>query len=276
LYGWALSVDFGAFQHPLTHVAVSLLGGVLGWLLVALLPRVIAALAAVDVALARALLAPSESAALQQRVSDLQESRDASTESAALELRRIERDLHDGAQQRLVSVAMNLGMAKEHLDEIDDPRARDLVGRAHDEAKQAIVELRELVRGIHPAVLTDRGLDPAVSALAARCPVSITVQSELARRLPATIEAAAYFVVAEALTNITKHSRATAGTVRLVDRGDTLVVEVHDDGVGGAAASESSGLHGLTDRVKAVDGRLRIASPTGGPTTLIAELPCGS
>jgi len=275
--GWALSADIGAFHPTLVgRILMSLLGGVFGWLLVAVLPRVMGALAAVDVALARALLAPSESAALHQRVSDLQESRDASTESAALELRRIERDLHDGAQQRLVSVAMNLGMAKEHLEEIDDPRARELVGRAHDEAKQAIVELRDLVRGIHPAVLTDRGLDPAVSALAARCPVPITVQSDLARRLPATVEAAAYFVVAEALTNIAKHSHAAAGTVRLVDRGETLVVEVHDDGVGGAAASEGSGLHGLADRVKAVDGRLRIASPAGGPTTLIAELPCGS
>ncbi|MDO8403130.1 MAG: sensor histidine kinase [Pseudomonas sp.] len=278
LFGWALpGMDTGAFHPTLAgRIMLSLLGSVLGWLLVVALPRVMHALAAVDVALARALLSPSASAALQQRVSDLQESRDASTESAALELRRIERDLHDGAQQRLVSVAMNLGMAKDRLGEIDDPRARELVSQAHDEAKQAIVELRELVRGIHPAVLTDRGLDPAVSALAARCPVVITVQSDLARRLPATVEAAAYFVVAEALTNIAKHSRATEGTVRLVDRGDTLVVEVHDDGAGGAVATKGSGLHGLADRVKAVDGRMRIASPDGGPTTLIVELPCGS
>jgi len=171
---------------------------------------------------------------------------------------------------------MNLGMAKERLEESDDPQARELVGRAHDEAKQAIVELRELVRGIHPAVLTDRGLDPAVSALAARCPVPVSVQSDLARRLPAVTEAAAYFVVAEALTNVAKHSGAASASVRLIDRGDTVVVEVHDDGVGGAEAREGSGLQGLHDRVRAVDGRLRIASPEGGPTTLIAELPCGS
>lgn len=274
---WLPGMDTGAF-HPTGagRAAIYIGGGVLGWLLLAVLPQVMHALAVADTALARALLAPSASAALQQRVSDLQESRDASTESATLELRRIERDLHDGAQQRLVSVAMNLGMAKDRLDEIEDPRARELVAQAHDEAKQAIVELRELVRGIHPAVLTDRGLDPAVSALAARCPVPIAVHSDLARRLPATVEAAAYFVVAEALTNIAKHSQAGEGTVRLVDRGDTLVVEVHDDGVGGAAATEGSGLHGLADRVKAVDGRLRIASPEGGPTTLIVELPCGS
>jgi signal transduction histidine kinase len=167
-------------------------------------------------------------------------------------------------------------MAREGLARIEDPRARELVTEAHDEAKQAIVELRELVRGIHPAVLTDRGLDAAVSALVARCPVPVTVDSHLPRRLPATVEGTAYFVVAEALTNIAKHSRARQGSVRMTDRGETLVVEIHDDGVGGAQAIGLGGLHGLSDRVRGVDGVLRIASPAGGPTTLIAEIPCGS
>lgn len=215
-------------------------------------------------------------ACLAEHAAELAASRTRLTAAADEERRRIERDLHDGAQQRLVSVAMNLGLAKEHIAEADDPRARELVERAHEEAKQAIVELRDLVRGIHPAVLTDRGLDPAVSALAARCPVPVTVQSDLARRLPAVTEAAAYFVVAEALTNVAKHSGATAASVRLTDRGDTVVVEVHDDGNGGATEREGGGLQGLRDRVRAVDGRLRIASPEGGPTTLIAELPCAS
>jgi signal transduction histidine kinase len=249
---------------------------VLGLVLVALLPRLVHWLANVDRALIRSMLGPSEQEQLERRVSELQESRDASVESAATELRRIERDLHDGAQQRLVSVAMNLGMAKERLADVDDPRARELVTQAHDEAKQAIVELRELVRGIHPAVLTDRGLDAAVSALAARCPVPVQVHSDLESRLPSTCESTAYFVVAEALTNVAKHSRATSATVDLTVREGVLVVTISDDGVGGAAESAAGGLHGLHDRVRAVEGRLRVASPVGGPTTLIAEVPCGS
>lgn len=276
LFGWALDHDTAFDPGPVLLACFWVGTFVLGWLLLAALPKAIDGLARADAALARALLSPNDTAALRARVGELQESRDASTESATMELRRIERDLHDGAQQRLVSVAMNLGMAKEHIDEIDDPKARALVERAHEEAKQAIVELRDLVRGIHPAVLTDRGLDPAVSALAARCPVPVTVQSDLARRLPAVTEAAAYFVVAEALTNAAKHSGADSVSVRLIDRGDTLVVEVHDDGVGGALEREGGGLQGLRDRVRAVDGRLRIASPAGGPTSLIVELPCAS
>ncbi|MBI4934434.1 MAG: sensor domain-containing protein [Actinobacteria bacterium] len=248
----------------------------LGLMLVALLPRLVHWLANVDRALVRSMLAPSEQEQLERRVSELQESRDASVESAATELRRIERDLHDGAQQRLVSVAMNLGMAKERLSDEDDPRTRELVTQAHDEAKQAIVELRDLVRGIHPAVLTDRGLDAAVSALAARCPVPVQVRSDLSSRVPAACESTAYFVVAEALTNVAKHSRATSATVDLTVREGVLVVTISDDGVGGATEAAAGGLHGLRDRVRAVEGRLRLASPEGGPTTLIAEVPCGS
>ncbi len=278
-FGWALpGQEFGDGVHftALEQVGLAIGGGIVGWLLVVALPYVIHGFANASGALIRALLSPGNEAALTQRVTELRESRDATTDAAASELRRIERDLHDGAQQRLVSVAMNLGMAKDRLSEIEDDHARELVGRAHDEAKQAIVELRDLVRGIHPAVLTDRGLDAAVSALAARCPVPVTLHTELPRRLPAPVEAAAYFVVAEALTNVAKHSGAHAVTVRMVDRSDTLVVEVVDDGRGGADLSTGSGLQGLQDRVRSVEGRLRIASPAGGPTTLIAEVPCGS
>jgi signal transduction histidine kinase len=281
-YGWWVPTWSDGF-HPegWAKAGIVLGSGVVGVVLVVVLPRVIHGMATAGAAIARALLAPDEAALLQQRVEELTERRDASTESAAQELRRIERDLHDGAQQRLVSVAMKLGMAKDsmakdRMDQIEDPRARELVSQAHDEAKQAIVELRDLVRGIHPAVLTDRGLDAAVSALIARCPVPVTVHSDLPRRLPATVEGTAYFVVAEALTNIAKHSRARQGSVRMTDRGDALVVEIHDDGVGGAQATGLGGLHGLVDRVRGVDGSLRIASPEGGPTTLIAEIPCGS
>lgn len=283
LWGWATDAP-PAFTLGTTRYEIqgwSLFGwtvfaGVLGVVLVAVLPRLVHLLARADLALTRLLLAPDEAARLAMRVSELQVSRDASVESSAGELRRIERDLHDGAQQRLVSLAMNLGMAKERLRESDDEYARELVGAAHDEAKQAIAELRDLVRGIHPAVLTDRGLDAATSALVARCPVPVHLHTELPRRLPQSLEATAYFVIAEALTNVAKHSHARTATVRLVERDGMLLVEVYDDGVGGADEAAGSGLRGLRDRVAGVEGRLRIASPLGGPTVLSVELPCGS
>ena len=228
-------------------------------------------------AIIRALLGPSGTAVLQQRVEQLSESREASVDAAEAERRRIERDLHDGAQQRLVALAMDLGLAKERLERGDDDAATvALVGHAHDEAKRAITELRELVRGIHPAVLADRGLDAALSALAARCPVPVDLQVDLPERPPAAIEATAYFVVGEALTNVAKHSKARSVRVRVTRRGPILAVEVTDDGVGGAVVHRSGGLAGLADRVRAVEGTLRLASPAGGPTTLLAELPCAS
>jgi signal transduction histidine kinase len=155
-------------------------------------------------------------------------------------------------------------------------RTAELVAGAHDEAKRAIVELRELVRGIHPAVLTDRGLDAALSALAARSPVPVDVQVDVPERPAAAVETTAYFVVAEALTNVTKHARAGAVRVRVLRRGDVLTVEVTDDGTGGASITPGGGLAGLQDRVRAVEGTMRLASPPGGPTTLLVEVPCGS
>lgn len=283
LWGWAgeappaFTIDGTRYHiHGWSQVGASFVVGFLGLLLIALLPRLIHAMATVHVATAKALLSPTSEAQLAQRVSELEVSREASVESSASELRRIERDLHDGAQQRLVSLAMNLGLAKERLRDSDDERTRAMVDTAHDEAKQAIAELRDLVRGIHPAVLTDRGLDAAVSALVARCPVPVTMHSNLPRRLPSAIEATAYFVVAEALTNVAKHSRARSAMVRMFERDGSLFVEVHDDGIGGAGAALSGGLHGLSDRVAGVEGRLRLASPVGGPTVLIVELPCES
>ena len=224
-----------------------------------------------------AFLSPGHEVQLKERVQQLQVSRDASVDSASAELRRIERDLHDGAQQRLVSLAMNLGLAKERLANGGDPqRAVELVDRAHDEAKQAISELRDLVRGIHPAVLTDRGLDAALSSLVARSPVPIDLTIVLAARPPAAVEAAAYFVVAEALTNIAKHSRATHGWVSIRRQGDWLDLDIRDDGVGGAVERPGGGLSGLRDRVLAAEGDLRIASPDGGPTMILVRLPCAS
>ncbi len=156
------------------------------------------------------------------------------------------------------------------------PAPPELVVRAHEESKLAISELRDLVRGIHPTVLSDRGLDAALSALAARSPVPVEVDVALADRPPAPIEAAAYFVVAEALTNVAKHSHARHAWVNVSQRDGELVVEIRDDGVGGATPAPRGGLSGLRDRVTAVDGRLRIASPEGGPTMIVAELPCAS
>ena len=224
-------------------------------------------------ALGRALLGPSRRARLAERVEELTESRSRVLAATLAERRRIERDLHDGAQQRLVSLAMDLGMAREKL--ATDPEvARNLVEEAHGEAKRALAEIRDLVRGIHPAVLSDRGLDAAISALADRCPVPVEVDVKLDGRLPETVETTAYFVVAEALVNVAKHSGASEAQVAVRrEPQDRLVVEVVDDGKGGANPEAGTGLAGLTDRLAAIDGRLSVESPAGGPTRVRAELP---
>jgi signal transduction histidine kinase len=230
-------------------------------------------MAAAHGAVALALLGPSQHQ-LQARVDALQASRDRAVDTAEAERRRIERDLHDGAQQRLVALAMDLGMARAKL-ESDPAAGAALVGEAHEEAKRALAELRDLARGIHPAVLADRGLDAAISALAARSPVPVGVEVATGR-LPGPVESAAYFVVAEALANAAKHAGATEIGVRITRHRDLLVVEVIDDGAGGADPAKGTGLRGLADRVAAVDGCLTVTSPAGGPTVIRAELPCGS
>ncbi len=196
-------------------------------------------------------------------------------DAAEAERRRIERDLHDGAQQRLVAVAMELGRAKAKFsDDVDAAAA--LVDQAHAEAKAALIELRELVRGVHPPVLTDRGLDAALSGLATRCSVPVAVQVDVPVRPRPAVEAVAYFTVAEALTNIAKHSRASQARV-VVDGGPgpagTLHIVVSDDGIGGADAA-GAGLSGLADRIAGVDGSLSVESPPGGPTIISAVIPC--
>ncbi len=217
---------------------------------------------------------------LSRQVEQLSESRARSVDAATAERQRIERALHDGAQMRLTALAMELGRAKERI-HTDPAGAADLVDEAHAEAKRALVELRDLARGIHPAVLTDRGLDAALRALAARASIPIEVHVDLPQRPPSAIEATAYYVVAEALNNVTRHSGASHAAVRIDQRAGWLVVEVEDDGCGGAAIGEASaivptGLRGLADRVAGVDGTIDLASPLGGPTVLRAELPCAS
>jgi signal transduction histidine kinase len=204
----------------------------------------------------------------------LTETRAGAVDAAAAELERIERDLHDGAQARLVALALDLGMAEERFDR-DPDGARELVEKAREEAKQALAELRDLARGMRPALLAERGLPEAIRALAARTQMPTTVTVEPGERVAPAIEAAAYFVVAEALTNAVKHSGATRLSVRVEREEDRLAVEVSDNGRGGADPS-GNGLTGLRKRVEALDGELRIASPAGGPTLLRAELPCES
>ena len=225
--------------------------------------------------LARALLGPGKSAQLEERVTELAETRAGALSGQSAELQRIERDLHDGAQARLVALAMDLGLAREKL-ETDPDGARVLVDSAHQEAKIALKELRELVRGVHPSILTDRGLDPALSALAARSPVPVSLSVELRARLDPTVEAAAYFVVNEALANVAKHSRATSCRVEVARTNGTLRIVVADDGNGGADPGSGSGLAGLQRRVRALDGQLALESPGGGGTILRVEIPCES
>ena len=224
--------------------------------------------------LGRILLSPGQEARLAARVEALSESRSRMMDAVVLERQRIERNLHDGAQQRLVALAMNLGMAKEKM-ATDPEAARPLVVEAHEEAKRALTELRELVRGLHPAVLSDRGLDPAISALAGRCPVPVTIDVNLEHRLPEAVEATAYFVVSEALTNVAKHSSASRAWVNVYQMRDWLTVEIADNGRGGAGYAAGHGIAGLADRVAALDGRFAVESPSSGPTWVRAELPCG-
>jgi signal transduction histidine kinase len=250
-------------------VIVSLIGAVLVWCW----PLLVAGVTRMQIAFAQTLLGPS-TAELVERVDVLTKTRSGVMEAMLLERRRIERDLHDGAQQRLVALAMDLGMAKEKM-RTDPEAAQRLVETSHEEAKRVLSELRDLVRGIYPAVLTDRGLDAAISSVAGRSPVMVTVDVELPGRLPDAVEATAYFVVVEALTNVAKHSGATEARVWVRRLKDRLAIEVGDNGSGGADARSGSGLGGLAERIAALDGRMTIDSPPGGPTRVRAEIPIG-
>ncbi|WP_243705993.1 sensor histidine kinase [Micromonospora sp. KC721] len=220
-------------------------------------------------ALAHLLLAPGEEATVRT----LTRSRARLIDAFEVERRRIERDLHDGAQQRLLRLAITLGMAR--LEVRDNPEAaQSLIDQAAEQAKAALAELRELVRGIHPQVLTERGLPAALTELADSAATPLTIAIDVPHRLPSTVESAAYFVVAEALTNAVKHAKAHQIWVTGCLDGSTLVVEVRDNGVGGADPDSGTGLAGLVDRVDALAGTLILSSPPGGPTLLRLELPC--
>jgi signal transduction histidine kinase len=277
LYWWALPADRPVTSpYPVTSwgraLAMPLIALGYAALTLLLVPR----FGRWQATWSRTLLSPAAGARLRAQVAELTASRAAALEAHGTELRRIERDLHDGTQNRLVGVVLHLGIAERALHR-DPEAALPLLLRAQDAATAALAELRHVVRTIYPPVLTERGLDGAVAALVARCPVPCTVTTDGLRRAPAAVESAAYFVIAEALTNIAKHSGAHRAEVRLSTRGDqTLVVEVFDDGHGGADEAAGSGLLGIRRRVAALGGHTELVSPDGGPTLLQAELPCGS
>ncbi|MER6009016.1 sensor domain-containing protein [Nonomuraea angiospora] len=238
-------------------------------LVLALYP--LTALAMAHAMLARFLLTPRGDEPGEQ-LAELTRSRTRLVEAFQAERRRIERDLHDGAQQRLVSLTMTLGLAKMSRGK----EAAELVDEAHRQAKLALAEIRDLISGIYPRILTDRGLPTALADVADRSPVPVEVSVEFSQRLPEPVESVAYFVVCEALANVAKHSKAQRATVDGRFEDGRLTVEIRDDGVGGADASAGTGLAGLADRVSVVDGRLMLSSPIGGPTLLRVEIPCAS
>lgn len=224
--------------------------------------------------LTRTLLTANRTEQLSRRVAALSDTRAEAVDSSAAELRRIERDLHDGAQARLVATGLSLSVA-ERLVTQDPEGARLLMAEAREHSSRALQELRDLVRGIHPPVLADRGLADAVRAFALDSPLDVTVEARLARRLPLPLESAAYFVVSELLTNTAKHSGMLRAGVTLVEQGGLLRIEVRDDGPGGADPNRGTGLRGVARRMAAFDGTLSVDSPAGGPTVVVVEVPCG-
>lgn len=292
----AVALVVFAFLGPAAAIAIrqsdddaglSFLSPPVAWLLAAIALLAGAAILvfapALDAAIDRWLLSPSSTAALQYQVSALSDARQGAVSSAQTERHRIERDLHDSVQPRLVSLAMTIGLAQTKLD-TDLPAAKKLIAEAHDDAKSALVELRNVVRGIAPTILADRGLDAALSSVvqrAANLGVPATLDIHLPRRLPEETESVAYFVVAEALTNVAKHAQATQAvvTVRLDESAKVLQVSVFDNGRGGAeitTSEEATGLRGLEERVRAARGTFTVSSPENGPTIVTAVLPCAS
>ena len=259
---------FHVTTFPGTFVAL-----VMGAAMVLAAPWVTRAVTRADRWLVRSLLGPGS---LARRVQDLEQSRALAVNDAAAVLRRVERDLHDGAQIRLATLAMHLGMAREKLGEDGDPvdvaAARELIEAAHRCAKDALIELRDLARGIHPPVL-DNGLADALATLASACAIPVDLTTDIPRRPTPAIETIAYFCAAEMLANAAKHSQASKIEMRVTAPDDVLVLRVSDNGTGGADPTRGSGLAGLAQRVRTVDGRLEIASPPGGPSHLTAVLP---
>ncbi|GGS69480.1 histidine kinase [Planobispora rosea] len=278
IYGWitasipgneGLAELIGLGDSVLMEVVLTT---VIGILFAITLPVVVRGAALIQGGLSRAML--TGVAELHERIDDLAEGRAAAVSAEANALRKLERDIHDGPQQRLVSLAMDLSRAQRQLKR--DPQAVErMLSEAITSTRETLDELRALSRGIAPPVLTDRGLAPALAALAGRCTIPVELDVQVDQRFPAAVENAVYFVVAESLTNVAKHSHATVCTVTLSKTGGVLMLTIGDDGVGGAHVAKGHGLSGLADRLRAVDGELSVDSPVGGPTVIVAEVPCG-
>ncbi|GAA4172392.1 sensor histidine kinase [Phytohabitans flavus] len=258
--GWASAVVLGAAQLAILAAVAAVL---------------FPPLAALHARVTLAGLAPSAAERLADRVAELTRTRADVLDAHGAELRRIERDLHDGTQARLVAIAMRLAVARQALPDAP-PAVADLLRQAHEGTEEAMTELREVVRTMYPPILADQGLAGALRAVAARGGVPADLDVGDLGAVPAAVEAVAYFAVAEALTNVAKHSRASRATVRVRRAGDRLLVEVRDDGAGGASEHGGTGLAGIRRRTEALDGRLTVTSPPGGPTVVGVELPCGS
>ncbi len=270
----SLGLDLPLAGIPAVSAAMMVVAVLIGVVLVPVAATVSRGVMILHRAVVQGLLCVDPTEALRQDVARLRGSRSAALGLEASELQRIERDLHDGAQQRLVALAIDLGLAEDRIDS-DPASAKTLVASAREQARQALAELRDLVRGTAPAILLDRGLVAAIGAVAGGCPVPTVLDSSLAagERLAPAVERAAYFVVAESLANVAKHSSATRCDVSLDRDAAKLVVEVRDDGVGSATVVPGGGLAGLRDRVQALDGSLAVSSPSGGPTIVHVELP---
>ena len=279
VYGWVIAkIPGDDTQLPELlgfgrgYVVDSVFNVIMGAVFAVTLPFAVRGAALARAGLGKALL--SGAAELRERIDHLTEGRAAAVSAEAGALRRLERDIHDGPQQRLVHLAMELSRAQRQLQK--DPQAAHAnLAEAISATRETLDELRALSRGIAPPILSDRGLAPALAALAGRCTVPVELDVRTAERYTAAVENTVYYVAAETLTNIAKHSRAELCTISLIREGDTLMLAIGDDGVGGAHVAKGHGLAGLSDRLRAVDGELVVRSPVGGPTLIIAEVPCG-
>ncbi|UJW34482.1 sensor domain-containing protein [Saccharothrix sp. AJ9571] len=268
-------------MRVLANIPVTNWGSAIGLGLVQLLLCVVLAvfvaprIADLSARISALLLAPSAREELTERVETLEETRAGAVDAHGAELRRIERDLHDGTQARLVSIAMRLGLAEQQL--ARDPQAvAKLLAEAREGAEEAMTELRGVLRSMYPPILADRGLEGALAAVAANCPLPVELDVPTLGKLPAPVEAAAYFVVNEALTNVVKHSGATGAQVTVTRIGDTLSVIVLDNGRGGVSEERGTGVAGMRRRIAALDGQFMVDSPVGGPTVVAMDCPCGS
>ncbi|MCG5218197.1 sensor histidine kinase [Streptosporangium soli] len=277
LYGWIFFnvPDYSGLGELLgfgrNYVADAAINFGIGAIFAITLPLMLRLVAMFQAGLGRAML--TGVAELHERIDDLAEGRAAAVSAEAAALRRLERDIHDGPQQRLVHLAMELSRAQRQMTK--DPHAAETtIADAILATRETLDELRALSRGIAPPILADRGLAPALAAVASRCTIPVEIDVQTVERYPAALENTIYFVVAETLTNVAKHSHATMCTVSLSRTGDVLLLTIGDDGVGGAHVAKGHGLAGLADRLRAVDGELVVESPTGGPTVIVAEVPC--